>query len=286
MLIGLTFDLRSDYESLENVEAYPPDFLGEFDSQETIDQLQKTIIGLGYECVQIGNLFKLLVVLQGNQPKPDLIFNIAEGLHGRSREAHIPSILEAFNIPFTFSDTLTNAMCLDKGISKHMLLSCGLPTAPFKIVKKIDLITEDSLSDLSFPLFVKPIHEGTSKGINESSITNDTNSLLEAISHLIHTYKQPVLVEEFLPGREFTVGVLGTDLNARVLGIVEIILLDKSSRVYGYQTKEECESLVEYVALNRSIRNYSGVKQCWGEGRVGKSIDQSGEHGIAVFASR
>ncbi len=240
-IIGLTYDLRSDYE-LKNEE--PWDKYAEFDAEETIAALSATLKELGYKVVEIGNIFSLMRFLNEGK-RISLVFNIAEGRHGRSREAQIPALLDAFQIPYTFSDPLTLCLCLDKAMAKRILKAEGIPTAEFVVIKDIEKIK--TLKKLTYPLFVKPIHEGTGMGIDASCIIFDKQDLEERVKYLLSAYRQPVLVERFLKGREFTVGILGTGNEASVIGIMEIIIKEQSlSGIYGAKAKEDCETFVEY----------------------------------------
>ncbi len=174
----------------------------------------------------------------------DLVFNIAEGLRGIGREAQVPAILDVYGIPYTFSDPLVMALTLHKGMTKRVLRDGGLPTPAFtEVAAAGDL---DGLH-LPFPLFAKPLAEGTGKGIDGNSIIRSAEELRERCVFLLARYLQPVLVERYLPGREFTVGIAGTGPRAEVLGTLEVVLLDAAEPgAYGYENKERCEELVEY----------------------------------------
>lgn len=152
--------------------------------------------------------------------RPDLVFNIAEGLHGASREAQVPAILEMLGIPYTGSDPLTLALCLDKSRAKEVLAYRGVPTAPFSLVEEpADL---EKTRALAFPLMVKPLFEGSSKGIRDDQVVGDAQTLEDRVLRVLRQYRQPALVEAFLPGREFTVAILGNLPDLRVLPPVEI----------------------------------------------------------------
>jgi len=151
---------------------------------------------------------------------PDLVFNVAEGLHGPSREAQVPAILEMLGIPYTGSDPLTLALCLDKARAKEILLYHGVPTAPFFVIERPDDWAE--APDLPYPLLVKPLFEGSSKGLRDDQLVNDRASLESRVGRVLDEYRQPALVETFLPGREFTLAVLGNHPELTVLPPVEI----------------------------------------------------------------
>lgn len=170
--------------------------------------------------------------------KPDIVFNIAEGFRGVSREAQIPAILEMLNIPYTGSDPQTLAICLDKARTKEILSYYKIPTAKFFVVEDLNHFHLDI--ELEFPLIVKPLHEGSSKGIFNSSVVENQDELISQIERVLTSYKEPAIVEEFLPGREFTVAILGNGKDARVLPIVEIkfdSLPHGAKPIYSYEAK-------------------------------------------------
>ena len=151
--------------------------------------------------------------------RPDIVFNIAEGFHGVNREAHVPAICEFFGIPYSGSDPFTLSLCLDKARTKETLTFHGIPTPKFAVVEKIEDL-DAVRKELSLPLFVKPLHEGSSKGITDSNLCWDRKHLLRQTKVLLENYRQPVLIEEYLPGKEFTCAVLGNGDEATVLPIV------------------------------------------------------------------
>ena len=239
MYIGLTYDLRSEY--LE--QGYSEDQTAEFDRDDTIDALEHALIQLGHATNRIGNIRQLIVRL-ANGDHWDLVFNIAEGLYGMGREAQIPAILDAFAIPYTFSDPLVMSLTLHKAMTKRVIRDAGLPTSDFTMV-----VQSDDALKVHFPppFFIKPVAEGTGKGVSSASIVYHQPDLAAACNSLISTYHQPVLVERYLPGREFTVGIIGSGADAAVLGTIEVHLrAEAEPGVYSYANKEHCEQLVEY----------------------------------------
>ncbi len=169
--------------------------------------------------------------------RPSFVFNIAEGLYGVSREAQIPAMLEMLRIPYLGSDPLTLAICLDKARAKEILAYNGIPTAPFAVVSSMD-----EFEDLrvTFPAMVKPLHEGSSKGIYDSCVVRSAVDLEREVRTVLDVYHEPALVEEFLPGREFTVAILGNGAGARVLPVVEIkfdALPAGVNPIYSYEAK-------------------------------------------------
>ena len=243
MRIGMTYDLRTDYLDA----GFSEDETAEFDRPSTIDAIENAIRTMGHQPVRIGNLTSLVKQLVADE-KWDLVFNIAEGLYGFGRESQVPALLDAYRIPYVFSDPLVLALTLHKGMAKHVVRDLGIPTPDFAVVKSPADIAKIALP---YPLFAKPVAEGTGKGVNPASKIKDAIQLDKVCRELLATYQQPVLVETFLPGREFTVGIVGNGETARAIGIMEVILLEKSEPdIYSYHNKEHCEELVEYRAVN------------------------------------
>jgi D-alanine-D-alanine ligase len=237
--IGITYDLREDYL----IEGYSEEETAEFDRAETIEAIDQTLKELGYQTDRIGHLKSLTRRLAAGD-RWDLVFNIAEGLRGFGREAQIPALLDAYDIPYTFSDPLVLALTLHKGMTKHVIRDMGIPTPDFAIIEKEDQITGICLS---YPLFAKPVAEGTGKGITAASKINTEKELVDVCRMLLTVFKQPVLVESFLPGREFTVGIIGTGKDAIATDTMEVCLKAQAEPdVYSYINKENCEELVEY----------------------------------------
>ena len=243
MNIGLTYDLRSEYLAM----GYSDEETAEFDRLDTIIAIENALHALGQKTDRIGNARKLTErLVQGD--RWDLVFNIAEGLRGFAREAQVPAILDLYEIPYTFSDPLVMSLSLHKALTKQVIKGYSCPTPDFAIVNH----PEDTEA-ISFdpPFFIKPVAEGTGKGITEHSIFHDHTGLPEACGDLINKYRQPVLVEKYLSGREFTVGILGTDQDAQVLGTLEVILLENAEKgVYSYVNKETCETCVQYLLVS------------------------------------
>jgi D-alanine-D-alanine ligase len=243
MKIGLTYDLRSEYLAA----GYGEEETAEFDRNETIEALENALVALGHQTERIGHARRLIERLAAGD-RWELVFNIAEGLHGIGREAQVPAILDAYDIPYTFSDPLVMALTLHKGMTKHVLRNAGIPTTEFVVVAE-----PADLHKVGFapPYFVKPVAEGTGKGVTPDSIVRLRKDLGAACRNLMAAFHQPVLVEPYLSGREFTIGVLGTGSDARVLGTMEVILGDMAEAgVYSYTNKERCEELVIYQRVD------------------------------------
>jgi len=240
--IGLVYDLRRDYTAA----GFPVEIAAEFDSDETIDALDAAIRSLGHAVDRVGNARTLCARLVEGQ-RWDLVFNIAEGLAGRCRESQVPAVLELFNVPYTFSDPLVLAATLDKAVAKRLIASARVATPKFAVV---ETPADATAVKLDFPLFAKPLAEGSGKGIGDRSIASNGDELLALCCDLIARFNEPVLVEEYLPGREFTVGILGTGAAARALGTIGVeIVRDGAPAVYSYQNKELCEKFVRYTPL-------------------------------------
>lgn len=241
--IGLTYDLRDDYLK----EGYGLEETAEFDLPDTIEAIEKVILDNGFQADRIGNI-KALTRRLAKGDRWDLVFNIAEGMYGFGREAQVPALLEAYNLPYTFSDPLGNAVTLHKGITKQIIRDFGIPTPDFAVVSSVKEIEN---IHLPFPLFAKPVAEGTGKGITALSKITSRKNLQKVCKDLLKTFRQPVLVETYLPGREFTVGILGTGQDARALGALEVILKpDAEKNAYSYENKEHYDKLVDYVLVH------------------------------------
>ena len=277
--IGMTYDLRSDYVA----QGYSEDELAEFDTDETIDLLEEAIRSLGYDTDRIGNGYTLCQRLAAGD-RWDLVFNIAEGLHGRCREAQVPALLEMFDIGYTFSDPLTCAASLDKSIAKKLVRAQGIPTPKFQVIRRSSAL---KAMTLEFPVFVKPLAEGTGKGITSQSRVDNFGELEFACRHIRRQFSQPALIEEFLPGREFTVGLIGNYSEARAIGVTEVIVKEAAHKgIYSYDAKEGCESQVLYGTLREgalrrhvaelALKAYRTL-ECRDAARVDFRCDEKGE---------
>jgi D-alanine-D-alanine ligase len=251
MKIGITYDLRDDYLAA----GYSEEETAEFDKPETIDALDKTLQALGYQTGRIGNVRSLAQRLS-NGERWDLVFNIAEGLSGFGREAAVPALLEAFHIPCVFSDSLVLSLTLHKALTKRVIRDMGIPTPDFAVV---ETAADIATVDLPFPLFAKPVAEGTGKGITAASKISSREDLAAVCRGLLDRYRQPVLVETFLPGREFTVGIAGTGVRARSLGVMEVMLNPAAEpAVYSYLNKEQYEERVRYRLADDEMAGKAG----------------------------
>jgi D-alanine-D-alanine ligase len=261
--IGLTYDLRRDYLAA----GYGDEETAEFDRPETIEAIAGALRTLGHEPDPIGNAWRLVERLARGD-RWDLVFNISEGLFGIGREAQVPSLLDLYQIPYTFSDPLVMALSLHKGMTKAVVRDAGIPTPDFAVIERLDDLDrvrwekgdrsnlperpEGCFAQIGpaffpFPIFAKPVAEGTGKGIGPASKIADPADLRPVCRDLLDRYRQPVLLETYLPGREMTIGLWGTGPKAEVLGTLEILLKgDAEPGAYSYVNKERSEELVEY----------------------------------------
>ncbi len=203
MRVALLYNLKANVA--RDADA-PHDALAEYDTEETAQGLVGALREAGHTVIPLeadGTLPDRV-----RETAPDLCFNIAEGLRGESRESHVPALLEMLGIPYTASGILANALSLDKAMCKLVWRAHGLPTTPFQVFRRGDEVVQE---DLVYPLFVKPAREGSGMGINRGSVAHDEGELRERANWIVCTYRQPALAEPFLPGREFTVGLIGNE---------------------------------------------------------------------------
>jgi len=242
MIVGLTYDLQQAYLA----QGYSREQVAELDQPETVDALAVAIERAGHDCRRIGHVRSLASALLAGQ-RWDLVFNIAEGIHGMGREALVPALLDHHRIPYTFSDPLTLALALHKGKAKAILRDANIATPAFAVVESPDELGTVDLPP--YPLFVKPVAEGTSRGIGPESIVRNELDLARVCRSLTSELRQPVVVEEYLPGRELTVTVLGTGHRATALGTLEVTLHGTAEPgVYSYFNKANYEGRVSYSA--------------------------------------
>lgn len=232
--VGFTYNVKRTHDSDEHAEFDPP---------ETIIAISNALARQGFIVVHLEATPDLPRVLA--EADVDLIFNIAEGVEGRNREAQVPALCELLGIPYTGSDSATLAIALDKALCKKVLSQHGILTPKFQVM---ETGRERLDQELKFPLIVKPNAEGSSKGIGTASVVDNEEELRANVTAIIDRYKQPALVEEYIHGREFTVGLLGSKRRLRVLPPMEIRFKDADNDrpVYDYVVKQEWEKHVEY----------------------------------------
>ena len=243
MIIGLTYDLRSWYLD----RGYSMEETAEFDKQETVDALDNSLKIMGHETEQIGNAFQLIEALAAGR-KWDMVFNIAEGLYGDGRESVVPAILDQYRIPYVFSGPVIMGLSLNKHLAKLVVAAAGVPVSPGFLVT--DLKDLENLK-LEYPLFVKPVSEGTGKGITDKSLVNSLSELKLMVKWILKEFNQPALVEEYLPGREFTVGIVGHGDQTVGIGGMEVITADNLP--YSVHVKENYHDYCKYLPLSDDI---------------------------------
>jgi D-alanine-D-alanine ligase len=261
--IGLAYNEKPDSEDEPPGTSRPlDDRYAEWDDPSTIAAVATALARAG-EVIRLEAdedfPFRLRAI------RPDIVFNMAEGLHGPNREAHVPAICEFFDIPYSGSDPLALALGLDKRRAKDVFAAEGVPVPAGVVISRL----EDRQAGLRIPppAMVKPLFEGSSKGISETSLCDSPDAILAALDRVLLDYRQPALVEEFLPGREFTCAIIGNGPVARALPLVEIrfdALPAGAKPIYGYEAKWvwdtperplpifQCPALVDPV-LDRAV---------------------------------
>jgi len=243
MRVGLAFDLKDHIKIPSDL---PEDIYEEFDIEDTIISIEDVLKSLGHEVVRLYSGKKFLENIL--KEKVDIVFNIAEGFGTRSREAHVPSILELLGIPFTGSDPLTLALTLDKTMTKRVVQSAGIRTPEFVEIDHLDNFQPEILNSLKFPLILKLSREGSSIGLRRNSKVRNIEELKNKIKEL-SIYKQPILIERFIPGKEITVGVIGNGKKTRVLGMMEIAPrnIPREDFIYSLEVKRNWREEVSYI---------------------------------------
>jgi len=275
--IGFTYNIKHQCDSDNDEHA-------EWDPPETIFAIANALARRGNIVVHLEATPDLPRVLA--EADVDLIFNIAEGVEGRNREAQVPALCELLGIPYTGSDSATLAVALDKGLCKKVLTQHDIPTPKFQVMQTG---RERLSADLNFPLIVKPNAEGSSKGIGSTNVVDNAEDLRIAVRNIVETYRQPAIIEEYISGREFTVGLLGNK-RPRVLPPMEIRFKDESNDrpVYNYDVKQEWEKHVYYEcpanltpselkAIEKITRATFWALDCRDLARVDLRMDKSGQ---------
>jgi D-alanine-D-alanine ligase len=240
MKIGLTYDLRSWYLD----RGYSMEDTAEFDKQETVDALDSALVKMGFETEPVGNCFQVIEALSSGK-RWDMVFNIAEGLYGDGRESVIPAILDQYKIPYVFSGPVILGISLNKYLTRLIVSAAGVPVSPGIVIREVSDVNR---CDLNYPLFIKPVSEGTGKGITEKNLVNNPSELRDMSDYLLKRFDQPALVEEYLPGREFTVGIVGSGDNAVAIGGMEIEC--KDNLPYSVEFKENYQEFCRYIPMS------------------------------------
>ncbi len=239
MKVGITYDLKDDYLAL----GFDKETCAEFDSIDTIDAIDDFLRSRGFITERVGNVHALVKALAAGK-RWDFVFNIAEGMYGRGREAQVPALLDAYAIPYIFSDPLVLSLTLDKAMTKRVVRDAGVRTAQFW---EFLLTTNNEQPTTAFPLFVKPNADGTGKGITSKSLVNNKQQLREIVEDIHARFSQSALAEQYLNGREFTVGITGTGDMARAVAVMEIIFNENADQCgYTYDNKQHYETRVKY----------------------------------------
>jgi D-alanine-D-alanine ligase len=218
------------------------DWEAEYDTPKTLQAIREAIASYGHEVIDLEATSDLPIQLASTPV--DVVFNIAEGFKGRNRESQVPALLELLDIPYTGSDPAALSVSLDKALAKRMVRTHGILTPDYLV---LHTGRERLPKELGFPLIVKPVAEGTSKGVTKKSVVRDELEMREAAREMISKYRQPALAEEYIQGREFTVGLLG-ERRPRVLPPMEIVFLDPSdpTPIYSFDMKQDWHDSIRY----------------------------------------
>jgi D-alanine-D-alanine ligase len=236
--VGLTFNLKR----VASTAGGEVDSDAEYDSPKVIAAIREAIESYGHEVVELEATAELPAIVAASCV--DVVFNVAEGTHGRNREAQVPAILEMLDIPYTGSDAATMALALDKGLAKKLVAQAGYPTAPFLVMTAENAPLP---AGFVFPAIVKPVAEGSSKGVLKTSVVENEAELRSLVRTIVEKYKQGALVEAFLPGREFTVALLG-ETEPRMLPPMEIAFINPEAKhpVYAFDHKLDWSTELRY----------------------------------------
>lgn len=242
MQIGLSYDLKATMPVGSNAS---DDAFEEYDSPDTVELIAGAIEAEGHGVVMLGGGRDFLGNIR--REKVDFVFNIAEGRGAyRSREAQVPSILEMLDIPYSGSDPLCLAICLDKPLTKELVAAAGVCTPKWLVISDRQKLNKIDGFGLSFPAIVKPAYEGSSKGIRLTSVVENSKQAIEATERLLENYHQPVMIEEFIAGDEVTMGIIGNS-PPKVLGMMRILPKRQEGYfVYSLEVKRDYLKLVEY----------------------------------------
>ena len=236
--VGFTFNVKRIKPTAEG-----EDREAEYDSPTTLQAIREAIASHGHEVVDLEATAELPMVLASTPV--DVVFNIAEGFRGRNRESQVPALLELLDIPYTGSDPATLSLALDKALAKRVVRAAGIDTPNFQLMSSGRERLDKQF--VRWPLMVKPVAEGSSKGVISKSVCHNETELREVVKEMVERYQQPALVEEYIGGREFTVGLLG-ERRPEVLPPMEIVFTDKSDKtpIYKFEDKLEENDRIRY----------------------------------------
>jgi len=278
--VGFTYNVKRVKPALDGTR----DEEAEYDAPATIQAVREAIAASGHEVIDLEATADLPSLIETT--KPDLVFNMAEGIKGRNRESQVPALLELLDIPYSGSDPAALNIALDKALAKKIVRQHGILTPNFFTM---NTGKERLPKDLRFPLIVKPIAEGSSKGVHATSVVENDSELREAAQKMIAKYDQPALVEDYIGGREFTVGMLG-ERRPKVLPPMEVVFLDESETrpVYSFEFKQDSSSKIRYdvpaklepgqlKSLERAARECFIALGCRDVARVDFRMDEQGK---------
>ncbi|MBZ4371267.1 ATP-grasp domain-containing protein [Corallococcus sp. AS-1-6] len=281
--VGFSFNVKRVKPSA-TAETVQEDSEAEYDSPNTLQAIREAIASWGHEVIDLEATAELPTVLSSTPL--DIVFNIAEGFKGRNRESQVPAMLELLDIPYTGSDPATLSLALDKALAKKIVRQAGILTPNFQLM----VTGKERLNKefTTFPLIVKPVAEGSSKGVVTKSVCNSEAELRDVVREIAGKYQQPALIEEYIGGREFTVGLLG-ERRPRVLPPMEIVFLDKAEKnpVYSFQHKLDWTDRIRYDApakiepallekLRTAARNSFMALGCRDVARIDFRMDDKG----------
>ncbi len=276
--IALCYDSKEEYLAAGHSSFE----VAEFDDEGVISGLESALTRLGHRVDRVGR-GRVLAARLASGERWDLVFNIAEGLRGRGREAQVPALCELFDQPYTFSDPVVCGLTLDKALAKSIVRDAGLPTPAFAVIRHA---ADAESVRLSGPLFVKPVAEGSSKGVSASSMVDSSRHLPLACSQLLPEFPDGLLVEELLPGREVTVGIVGNGVDRQVVAVMEIVWTEHSEvAAYTQLNKDEYLERTEYrVVTGEPLAEEAaelaldivGVLDCRDAARVDLRCDSAG----------
>lgn len=285
MHIGLTYDLKTSFDLKPGL---PEDIAEEYDSVETVQLISSSLEALGHTVIHLGGGLEFLSNMCAGTDA-ELVFNISEGRGNYpSREAQVPSVLEMYNIPYTGSSPQCLSICLDKPLTKHILKASGIVTPHWLVVSDKQSADRVSWDNIGFPLVVKPAHEGSSIGIHNCSLAQNVQEAKALCTTSLVGYNQPVMIEQYISGREVTVGIIGSH-KPDVLGIMEIkpkhrhemfMYSIEVKRDYVNQVDYECPANLPKTVLEEikktSLKIYS-LLGCLDMARLDFRIDKQGQ---------
>jgi D-alanine-D-alanine ligase len=278
--VGFTYNVKRVKPHLDGTD----DNEAEYDPPTTLQAIRDAIASYGHEVVDLEATPELPGIL-ASRPV-DVVFNLAEGSKGRNRECQVPALLELLDIPYSGSDPATLAVTLDKALAKRVVRQQNILTPDFMLMQTGKEKLPKELQ--RFPLIVKPNAEGSSKGVHATNVVRSESELRDTARRLIERYRQPVLVEQYISGREFTVGLLG-ERRPKVLPIMEIVFLDKkdTTPVYSFEFKQDWSRKIRYDApakldplqqraLEKAARDCFMALNCRDVGRIDFRMDAQG----------